>query len=248
MSKTSETGHAKNVANFEELITTTISLDGKYNPSRPELQIASLQVLSASARAALNGVNTALPAFNNAVAAREVKFVPLPKLTTRLLNAVKATSTTTAVDDNVKSLANKIRGVKATPKLTEEEKKALEAEGKSSKEISSSQMSYDSQLENFNKLIEQLASVPQYQPNEPELQVATLRLQYDEMKDLNSAVVSTGKALDKARIARNEVLYKELSGMVDIAADVKTYIKSVYGASAPQFKQVSKLAFNKIRS
>jgi len=78
------------------------------------------------------------------------------------------------VDDNVKTLTRKIHGVKATSKLTDEEKKALAADGKAAKEISASQMSFDSRLENFDKLIQQLASIPEYAPNKPELQVSSL--------------------------------------------------------------------------
>ena len=174
MTSTSETGHAKNVANFDQLISSATSLGTQYNPLRPEIQLQALQTLAVSARASLNGVNSAFPAFSNAIAAREVKFAPLSKLATRLLNAVKSTTTTATVDDNVKTLTRKIHGVKATSKLTDEEKKALAADGKAAKEISASQMSFDSRLENFDKLIQQLASIPEYAPNKPELQVSSL--------------------------------------------------------------------------
>jgi hypothetical protein len=244
MTSTSETGHAKNVANFDQLISSVSGFGATYNPSRTAIQLSSLQALSASARAALNGVSSAQADYSNAVAAREVKFQPLSKLATRILNAIKATDTTSSVDDNVKTLIRKIQGVKATPKLTGEDKKALAAEGKETKEISSSQLSFDSLLENFNKLIQLLVSIPQYAPNEEELKVITLTAQYNEMKTLNDTVVTTATALSNARIARNEVLYKENTGLVDIAADVKTYIKSLFGTSAPQFKQVSKLEFS----
>ena len=243
MTSTSETGHAKNVVNFDQFISSVVGFGAIYNPSRSAIQIPSLQALSASARAALNRVNAAQADYSNAVAAREVKFQPLSKLATRILNAIRATDTTSSVDDNVKTLVRKIQGVKATPKLTEEEKKALAAEGKETKEISSSQLSFDSQLENFNKLIQLLASIPQYVPNEEELKVTTLTAQYNEMKTLNDTVVSTATALSNARIARNEVLYKENTGLVDISVDTKNYIKSVFGATSPQYKQVSKLTF-----
>jgi len=86
-------------------------------------------------------------------------------------------------------------------------------------------MSYDNRLENLNKLILQLDSIPEYQPNEPELQIATLQQLYTELNSLNVAVSTAETVLANARAARNEVFYKSLSGMVNIAADVKTYIK-----------------------
>jgi len=43
----------------------------------------------------------------------------------------------------------------------------------------------------------------------------------------NAAVISASTPLSNARIARNEVFYNENTGHVDIAADTKSYIKSV---------------------
>jgi hypothetical protein len=38
-------------------------------------------------------------------------------------------------------------------------------------------------------------------------------------------------------------LYNPLSGLVKTALDVKKYVKSVFGASSPQDKQISGLKF-----
>lgn len=42
---------------------------------------------------------------------------------------------------------------------------------------------------------------------------------------------------------RNVLLYKEITGITDVANAVKVYIKSVFGATSPQYKQVSSLKF-----
>ena len=47
-------------------------------------------------------------------------------------------------------------------------------------------------------------------------------------------------------IDRNQTLYNPLSGLVKVAKEVKLYIKSVFGATSPQYKQISDLEF-KIR-
>ena len=39
MASTSETGHAKNVANFSTLISFCTAYDTKYNPSNPALSL-----------------------------------------------------------------------------------------------------------------------------------------------------------------------------------------------------------------
>lgn len=42
MRSTSETGHAKNVANFDELISYAIGYGADYNPSKEAIQIPGL--------------------------------------------------------------------------------------------------------------------------------------------------------------------------------------------------------------
>ena len=247
MASTSETGHAKNVTNFDELTSYATGYGTAYNPSKVSIKLPALQTLSTSAKGAISAVNAAEPAYKNAVAARESAFAPLSKLITRVMNALKATDTTVEVDASAKTLVRKIQGVRATAKKTEEEKKALAADGKEVVEISTSQMSYDSRLDNFDKLIKLLTSVALYAPNEADLKVAALTTLYNDLKAKNAAVVTATTPLSNARIARNDILYKLNTGLVDTALDVKTYIKSLYGATSPQYKQVSKLEFRAIK-
>jgi hypothetical protein len=84
MSSNSETGHAKNVANYEKLITSITALGTPYNPSKASLKLPALNTQLTAAKAAIATVNSAEPAYKNAVSARDVAFAPLSKLITRL--------------------------------------------------------------------------------------------------------------------------------------------------------------------
>ena len=243
MASTSETGHAKNVANFDELISFVTGYRESYNPSKATIKLDALKALSDHAKTSINAVSSMEPAYKSAVAAREVVFIPLSKLTTRIMNSIKATDTTVQVDENARTLVRKIQGVRATAKKTEDEKKALAEKGKEVVEISTSQMSYDNRLDNFFKLIQLLSSVPEYSPNEKELKIEHLNTILDDLKAKNAAVVESYIPLSNARIRRNDLLYKENTGLYDVALDVKNYIKSVFGATSPQYKQVSKIKF-----
>ena len=243
MASTSETGHAKNVANFDELISFVTGYRESYNPSKATIKLDALKALSDHAKTSINAVSSMEPAYKSAVAAGEVVFIPLSKLTTRIMNSIKATDTTVQVDENARTLVRKIQGVRATAKKTEDEKKALAEKGKEVVEISTSQMSYDSRLDNFFKLIQLLSSVPEYNPNETELKIEHLNTILDDLKAKNAAVVESYIPLSNARIRRNDLLYKENTGLYDVALDVKNYIKSVFGATSPQYKQVSKIKF-----
>lgn len=243
MASTSETGHAKNVTNLESLITSIIALGTTYNPSRDSIKLTALQTPLNVSTESLNTVNIAQAAYSNAVAARKDAFKPFSQLITRIYNSLKATDTTIQVDQSARTIVRKLQGRRASAKITEEEKKALEAEGKEVNQISASQMSYDNRIGNFDKFILLLSSIPFYNPNEEELKIETLKALYNQLKEKNTDVILATVQLSSSRIARNKILYKENTGLVDIAVDCKTYIKSVFGATSPQYKQVSRLYF-----
>ena len=152
MASTYETGCIQNVANFETLISYITAFGNDYNPSKTSLKIPELQKILSEAKTSLNAVNVAFSAHSNAIAARESAFEPLSKLVTRVNNALKATDTTTQVDDSAKTIVRKIQGTRASAKLTEEQKQALAAEGKEVIQVSASQMGFNDRIENFDKL------------------------------------------------------------------------------------------------
>ena len=247
MASTSETGHPINVANFDVIIADVTSYGATYNPSKASLKIAALTALSTASKTAVNAVSAAKPAYKLARDARDAAFKPLSPLVTKAINALKATDTTAQVDETAQTLVRKLQGRRATPKKTEEEKKVAADAGKEVVEISSSQMSFDSRIDNFDKLIKLLTSVTLYAPNEADLKVTALTAVLTDLKAKNAAVIAAEVPLNNARITRNDTLYKANTGMVDIALDVKTYIKSVFGASSPQYKKISKIKFTKPR-
>jgi hypothetical protein len=245
MASTNETGHAKNVANFDDMISYIHGYETTYNPSKPSIKLDALQTLSTDAKNVSDRVNSALGAYKNAIAARDSVFSLLSKLVTRALNALKATSSTSQVDESASAFVRKIHGRRASAKKTEEEKKADAAAGKETVQISASQMSFDSQLDNFDKFLKLLSGVDVYTPNEDDLKISSLTSFYNDLKAKNNTVATAAVSLSNARIARNEILYKDITGLVDVTCDVKTYVKSVFGATSPQFKQISRLKFTR---
>lgn len=241
MASISETGHAKNVANFEKLVVNVTALGTVYNPSKANLKLPALNTQLTAAKTVIATVNSAGATYKNALNTRKTVFSPLSKLITRVNNALKASDTTPQIKESVQSLVRKIQGRRATAKLTEGEKKTATEKGEKVVEISSSQMSYDSRLDNFDKLIKLLASIPAYTPNEADLKTTTLTTLINDLRTKNTAVNTAETALNIARISRNDVLYKTSTGIVDISVDIKSYIVSVYGKTSPQYKAISKL-------
>lgn len=243
MAEISETGHARNVANFDSLISSVIAFGQAYNPSKESIKLPALQSLQSAAKESLHNLYVAQAAHSNAVGAREDAFAPLSKLATRIYNSLRASDTSEQVDQTAQSVIRKLQGRRASAKISPEEKKTLEEQGIEVNQISASQMSYNSRISNFDRLITLLLIIPEYKPNETDLQVATLQALSLQLKSKNTDVMNTSISLYNHRMVRNKILYDKNTGLIDIAFDSKIYIKSVFGATSPQFKQVSKLYF-----
>ena len=243
MPSTSETGHAKNVANFQDLISFCTAYGPGYNPTKASITLAALNTKHTTAINALAVVNTSIPPSTNAINQREIVFTPLSKLITRVVNAVAASDVSALVVDDVKTIARKLQGKRATPKITTIVDDPTTTANESQKSISAFQMSFDQRIENMHKLIQFLTAQPNYKPNEIELSIQGLTTQYNNMVNANTTAINAFTPVSNARISRNEILYNPNTGLVTVAANAKTYVKSVFGSTSPQYKQVSKLKF-----
>ena len=242
-----ETGHAKNVANFEDLISFCIGYGATYNPVNANKKIPALQAKQTAALAAIQTVKTTKTAFDNSTNAREIIFETLKKLSTRIVNALEATTATTQTIDDAKTVNRKMQGKRAgsIPKVATANATTVVVPNiaPTVTTISVSQQSFDGLIDNFTKLIQIVSTEPAYLPNETELKVATLNTLLTNLKAANTAVINATTTNSNGRIARNIALYAADTGMVDIALEVKKYVKSLFGATSPQYKQVSGLQF-----
>jgi hypothetical protein len=248
MTSISETGHAKNVANFGQLSFICTSFGPAYNPSNSMLQLPAMENALTESKNCISAIHAAQGVWSQALSTRNTAFMPFSKLVTRINNAVKASGVSKQTQEQVRTIVRKLQGRRATPRLTEEEKQAAIAAGQAVAEASSSQMSFDSRLDNFDKLIKLLASIPEYAPNESDLAIDALTALYADLYAKNTAVIEAESPLSGLRITRNNLLYGEATGIVDVAVAAKGYIKSVFGASSPQYKQVSSLRFTRYRA
>ena len=243
MSKNFESGHTKNVANFATLITFCTAHGVIYYPSKALIKLPALNSKLTAARLASETVSDRTPAWTTAVDARQSLFEPLDKLITRVLNAVKTSDVSEKLVEDAESYTRKIHGTRATPKHPVVLDDPNTPEDESQNYHSAAQLSFDSRIENFSKLIKLLASQPGYIPNETELTVASLTTLLTSMRTASAAVATAFAPLSNARIARNKVLYEPHTGLFSQAAEVKMYIKSLFGATSGEYKQVSHLKF-----
>ncbi|WP_238990111.1 MULTISPECIES: hypothetical protein [unclassified Flavobacterium] len=164
MASTSETGHAKNVANFQDLIEFVTGYGATYNPSKNSLKLPQLIALKASADASLADVIAKNTNYNNKVNERIVAFSGLKSFSTRLVNALQTTDATAETIGNAKTFNRKMQGKKASSTQTQ-----TDTNTPAPSTISTSQQSYDQLIQHLAGLNSVLEAESSYTPNETDL-------------------------------------------------------------------------------
>ncbi|HFG0566836.1 TPA: hypothetical protein ACGFUW_002626 [Flavobacterium psychrophilum] len=240
MASTSETGHAKNVANLQDLISFVTGYGATYNPNKNVLKLPQLTALYTASQASLADVITKNTAYNNKVNERVVAFSNLKSLSTRLINALQTTDATSEKVADAKAFNKKMQGIRAKAVETPTDPNAP-----APNTISTSQQSYDQQIQHLAGIISVLQTEPSYAPNENDLKIATLTAKQADLTAKNNAVSTAYTNVSNSRIARDTTIYGTDTGLFDIATEVKKYVKSVFGATSPQFAQVKGIEFTK---
>jgi hypothetical protein len=272
MASTSEVGHAKNVAHLTTLITYCTSYGTSYNPSNPAIKLPALNTLAANAQTAITNVINDATANTSAINARIIAFLNIKKLATRMFSALGASGATAQQKANAKTINRKIQGSRAkliptplpaggagggssnpasgtTPASAEKTTTPPSTNPVPTPTpvaphtISTAQLSFDQLIQHMAAFIALLQSVPTYNPNEVDLKIAALNTYLANLNATNNAAVVAHTKVNNTRIARNKILYTPVTGLCDIGDEVKDYIKSVYGATAPEYRQIRSLKF-----
>lgn len=242
MASQSELGHAKNVANFKELITFVKSLGTQYKPMADVLKITALQDLDTKADQALNDLKQAETLAKQATANLQKHFKTLNTLSSQIMGLLKSSGTKKSSIEEANIIHKLITGANSKKKKTETDT-ANPSEAKSTR--SQSRQSYDSRLDNFEKLIMILQNIPEYKPNEEGFKITDLQSKAQTMKQ--SIQDDDAKELNRSRLMteRNKVLYTPDTGLVDIGLMAKEYIKGAFGGvKSAEYKIISKIKFS----
>jgi hypothetical protein len=232
------------------MIVFCTAYGASYNPSTAAIKLTALNALHTSSKTALSNVSVVLSTKANAISARKIAFEPLSRFSGRIVYALTATGIAIETINNARTHLRKIQGrrAKALQKnagigTSPQAEPTSPENGVGHGTASSSQMSFDNRIENFNKLIELVASEAVYSPNENDLKVTALKASLANLKTLNTSAVNAEVLLSNARLARNKTLYAVPTGLVPIAYEVKMYVRSVFGINSAEYKQISCLRF-----
>lgn len=235
MASTSEVGHAKNVANLQKLIqrVTTYTL---YNPPVANIAVANLLSLYTTADAKLDDVENTRAANKIAIYNRQVAFENLKPICTRIINLLDILGLSDGILNQAKSLNKSIQG--GTTKSVSPPPPEGNGDG-----VSTSRQSYTQQAELFGNLLTLIASIPEYVPNEEDLQLPNLNIYQQSLVDITQPVDQTEAELKMKLMERDALLYNDKTGLYDIAQNVKKYVKGIYGGDSPEYFNVSSIQF-----
>jgi hypothetical protein len=239
MASRSEVGHNKNVANFSSLTQILLEMGVLYNPSNTNIQLNNLDPIKTALAATISEFNLKKPIYTNAVATRETAIAPLSKRTTSILNSFKSLTVTPTDKENLTAMVKKVRGDRKSIKVNPDT-----AENKS---ISTAQLSYDSRIANLDTLIGFVSSHPKYNPNEEDIKVVTLKAYHQELTNLSQQVNAAGNTLITIRKDRNTVLYNGNNNVIQLASEIKSYLKSLGDNGKPYYKAAVRLIFKEIK-
>jgi hypothetical protein len=242
--KMAETGHAKNVSNFEQLINIVVALGAAYMPSAAALLLTALQAMLVAAKAALTEVGAKETAETSAGKQREAAFEGQSKMATRVVAAYAASDADQLVGENLAGYVRKLRGKRAGDAPEDDPLTPDIDESESAHSVS--QVSYDNLVATWRLIIQLLATQPAYKPNEADLKLEALTEYVDNLEAKNNAAKQAARAADTARADRDELLYAPKTGMLDIVVRVKKYVKSLpSGANA--YQQLTALKFKRVK-
>ncbi len=236
----SETGHALNVAHFEQLASHVDGFGPAYNPSNTAIAAAALHAKLTDANLALDGVMLAVVPYDAAVNTRDAAFTGMRALVLRICDYFLSIGASPADVDDVKGLRGKIFGRRVSKKVkpTPDDPSAPQP-----KYYSSAQTSFAQEIEHYDALIALVLANALYTPNEVDLQKVNLQAVSALLKSTNTAVIAAYTTVTNKRDDRDEVLYDDVTGLVTLANLVKSYVKALFGNRSPEYKQLTKLQF-----
>jgi hypothetical protein len=239
-----ETGYFINHGNLYKLGSFVKGYGAEYQPGNPDLLYANIILQYDAETAAFKLINVKAAPWVTNVNTRGLALEPLDKILTKVFNSLASSKADTKIIADVRSRINKMKGVRATPKIKMTPEDPNTPTDDSIKQISASQTGIDHIIDDLDALIQILLLETNYHPSEPEIKTTALTTLLNDIIEKNKAVIDAFPDLDNARIARNKLMFAD-GGSFELASKVKKYVLSVYGGKSKQYHQVASLKFTK---
>lgn len=244
------TGHSKNLTNFQRLIYAFAEMGAEYNPAREILAVAAMTVLYLRGREALDNLEKGKQANRKNINARKDVSKRIKAFSTKAFHALKTFGLVQNTIENARSFYMRIQGRRinslkeepaVAPAVTEDQPQ----EPKKKKSVA--QQNYDALIENFGKFVIFLQNEPLYVPNEEEVKTTTLAALLEEARAINMALAVTENIMDSNFITRKEIFYADKDSIVEVTKAAKLYARSKFGTKSDRYRRVSKIYIKKLK-
>jgi hypothetical protein len=245
-----ESGDMKLLGNFRNLIDFVTAETG-FKPANGKIKPVALEAQYTAALSAVADVPAKTAPHKAAVNDRQSTYDALDPIVMRARNMLKASGADKAVLANAETHVRKLLGRRKSPKGKAQPAAAKDAANTpavaAGKNHSTSQLSFENKVGNLDALIEVVAGVPDYKPNEADLKVTALRALSNDLKSKNNAVSAAFVPLSQARGARDQLLYGKEDSIVATAQVVKAYVSAAFGNRSQLYKEIKGLKFERSR-
>lgn len=220
-----------------DLLSVIEKLEG-YQPPRQEEQIEGFSAFVKRLESANVSTSNLRVAYKVAVDQRAEAFRKsedsMEKFLVQIKGAVEAqygkSSTQVTV---VIGIIRKIRSTKLT------KPPADPTDPSSEPARSNSQRSFGSVTQFFNDLVTAIESFPNFDPSNEHIKIPGLKERFNNLHNLNNAVISTTQDMDVA-VAQRKSIFEELG---EREQRIKSYVKAQYGPNSQAYNAIRGLKF-----
>lgn len=173
----------------------------------------------------------------NAIASRQSVFENMKPTCTKIINHLDILGLEEGIINQAKSLNRVIQGGQKKTTTPPDEN------GETGNTVSTSRQSYTQMAENFGILLQLLATIPTYNPNEDDLKLTNLTTYQASLVSATQSVDQTEAEFNLKLIERDNILYAGGTGLYSTAQNVKKICKKPLRS---HFSRICKCLKNRI--
>lgn len=237
-----ESGHVKNVANFEQTIIILTALGAVYSPSQALILLAALQNKLTASQAVLATHDTAQADRTIKVDEAQAAFEGLDKYVVNVKRSAAVEINDEAFTRDLQTLVNEFSSKSRATGLPDDPSTPDINESRT--RLSPSQRSRDSQQAHLADIIA-LLKTKNYKSNDAEYDLPAVEARLANITAKNNAAKQAVAALGNAQDARNAVLYDDATGIIKLVKLIKTQLAVKPGKQSAAYQQINALEFRK---
>jgi hypothetical protein len=237
-----ESGHAKNVANFETVTIILIALGAVYSPAQALILLAALQTKLTEAKSALAAVDNAQGVKTLAVDELQAEFEDFDEYLVNIKRTAEVEINDPALTSDLQNIVNRSRPQSRKTGLVDN---PLTPENEARTGHSTSMRSYDSLITHLADVHALLSNRSDYKPGDAQYTIAAIEAKISSLTAKNNAAKNAAAALGNTEDARDVILYDEQTGVLKLIKLIKIPLTLKPGKASAAYQQISALEFRK---